>query len=268
MADGTHQPRRGCVGTILGVEASTLNRDGAMDITQSISTVKGFATYTVADPQAWSQIECPNCRKPQMLSVAKREYPELLSGGELNPGGDAINNWLLCVVCGTAAVSDSYRRLSPPSMEYPTPDGTPQAETKMWEEVRGCLSIEAYNAVAMLCRKLLLHLVFTHERSRNPQAMPRNITFAKAVRYLLDNGVITAAYDPLVSEIKNIGNRANHELPDITGGEARKIAYFTHHLFVSVYEVPKKASIPTAFVGAAAEPYDGDFEPDVSSESS
>jgi hypothetical protein len=151
-------------------------------------------------------------------------------------------------------------------MEYPTPDGTPEAESGIWEEVRKCLSIDAYNAVAMLCRKLLLHLVFTHERSQNPQATPRRMTFAQAVQYLLDNGVITAAYKPLATEIKDIGNRANHELPDITQGEAQKIALFTHFLFVSVYEMPKKASIETPFVGTAAEPYEGDLEPDVSNE--
>lgn len=84
----------------------------------------------------------------------------------------------------------------------------------------------------------------------------------------MDNGVITAANQPLATEIKNIGNRANHELPDITRDEAQKIALFTNYLFVSVYEMPKKASLPTAFVGSAAEPYEGDLEPDVSDQPS
>jgi hypothetical protein len=153
-------------------------------------------------------------------------------------------------------------------MEFPTPDGTPPAERKIWGEVRECLSIHAYNAVAMLCRKLLLDLVFTHERSQNEQAEPRKIDFAQAVQYLLDNGVITPAHKPLATEIRKIENHANHELPDITGGEALKTARFTQFLFVSVYEMPKKASIPTPFVGVAAGPYEGDFEPDVSNESS
>jgi hypothetical protein len=36
-----------------------------------------------------------------------------------------------------------------------------------------------------------------------------------------------------------------------------------NYLFVSLYEIPKKASIPTVFVGEAAAPYEGDLEPDV-----
>ena len=145
-------------------------------------------------------------------------------------------------------------------MEYPTPEGTPQTEARIWSEVRACLSIHAYSAVAMLCRKLLLHLVFTHKRSQDPQAKPPKVTFAEAVQYLANHGVITLALKPLANEIKDVGNRANHELPDISGGEARKIASFTHFLFQSVYEMPKKASIDTEFVGSAAEPYEGDLD--------
>jgi hypothetical protein len=237
-----------------------------MDVTQDIKTIEG-GSYPVTDSEAWSQIACPSCRNPQMLIVARYEPSVMLLGRVMAlddiTEGDVTTRWLFCVGCKTAAV-DSHGQVSPPAMEYPTPDGTPQAEKKVWEEVRECLSIHAYNAVAMLCRKLLLHLVFTHERSQNAQAAPRNIDFARAVQYLLDNGVITAAYQPLATEIRKIGNRANHELPDITGGEARKIASFTHYLFVSVYEMPKKANIPTNFVGSAAEPYEGDLEPDVS----
>lgn len=76
----------------------------------------------------------------------------------------------------------------------------------------------------------------------------------------MDEGVITIAMEPIAKEIKDVGNDANHELPHISGGKARQIAFFTHYLFHSVYEVPKRAGIPTDFVGSAAEPYEGDLE--------
>jgi|HubBroStandDraft_3_1064219.scaffolds.fasta_scaffold587496_2 hypothetical protein len=63
--------------------------------------------------------------------------------------------------------------------------------------------------------------VFTHERSQIPEAKARNINFAQAVQYLLGKGVITNASEPLATEIRRIGNRANHELPDITKDEAQ-----------------------------------------------
>jgi uncharacterized protein YbaR (Trm112 family) len=212
-----------------------------MDITRSILTVKGYGDYTVTEREAWSVVACPSCRNPNMLVVARQEHDEF------QPPGYALNAWLLCVGCGQATVGDRFGRVSPAAMEFPTPDGTPEAETNLWQEVRACLSIDAYNAVAMLCRKLLLHLVFTHERSQNPQATPRRMTFAQAVQHLLDNAVIIASYEPLAKEIKDIGNKANHELPDITQEEARKIALFTYFLFTSVYEMPKRSKHPNRF---------------------
>ena len=227
-----------------------------MEVTADISTIACPTTFRTADMDAWSNVECPDCRKPKMLIVAIRDVKSSHFGFD-----DGLKNtWLLCVACGIGAVLDKDGQLSPPSMEYPTPEGTPQTEARIWSEVRACLSIHAYSAVAMLCRKLLLHLVFTHKRSQDPQAKPPKVTFAEAVQYLANHGVITLALKPLANEIKDVGNRANHELPDISGGEARKIASFTHFLFQSVYEMPKKASIDTEFVGSAAEPYEGDLD--------
>lgn len=227
-----------------------------MDVTRAILTISGQGTYPVTEAEAWSDFQCPSCRNPKMLMVAFRE------GSQIYVDANPLNKWLLCVGCGTGAVADEYNRVSPSSKEYPTPEGTPTAEAKAWTEIRECLSVGAYNAVAMLCRKLLLHMVFTHQRSVNPEAKPGNINFAQAVQYLLSNRIITAAYEPLATEIRHVGNRANHELPDISEDEARKIALFTHYLFVSVYEIPKKAKIATPFVGDAAVPFDGDLEPD------
>lgn len=243
------------------------------DVTHGIFTIKG-SSYPVTDSQAWSDIACPSCRNPRMLVVAREEPSILMKGGamgsdrEIEPGV-VTNRWLLCAACKTGAVADGYGQVWPPAMEFSTPDGTPGPEKKLWEEACECLAVQAYTAVAMLCRKLLLHLVFTHKRSQDPEAKPPNrMPFAAAVQYLSDEGIITKAMEHLAKEIKDIGNDANHELPAITGGQARKIALFTHYLFVSVYEMPKKAGMPTPFVGSAAEPYEGSLEPDASDEAS
>lgn len=233
-----------------------------MEVTQSLWTVVGYATYKTTDTRAWAEIACPSCSTPSMLVIARREGQDAYSPDY------ALNAWLLCMACGAGAVVNRVSGVSPGPKKFPTPDGTPESETVLWEEIRNCLSVSAFNAVAMLCRKLLLHLVYTHERSQDPQAVPRNIKFVQAVQYLLDKGVITAAHEPLAAEIKNIGNRANHELPNITQDEAYKIAQFTHFLFISVYEMPKKANISTPFVGEAAEPYEGDLETSTTEDSS
>lgn len=147
-------------------------------------------------------------------------------------------------------------------MPFGDPDGTPDPELTLWREVRRCFSVSAYNAVAMLCRKILLHMVFTHQRNRDPEATPHDLSFAAAVRYLADNGVITQDQHPLAESIRNVGNKANHELPDITESEASDIALFTYFLFLSAYEMPARGRYQSNFLGEAAVPYDGNLGPD------
>jgi hypothetical protein len=171
------------------------------------------------------------------------------------------NAWYYCMNCRKGCVHNGFD-LAPGKMEFRAPEGTPDQEAELWEEIRRCLSVNAYNAVAMLCRKLLLHMVFTHQRSINRNATPKDLSFAAAVRYLSDNRVITEAMKQLATNIKDVGNKANHELPHITQTDAHDIALFTHYLFVSVYEMPKRARYETAFVGDAAQPYEGNLGAD------
>jgi hypothetical protein len=147
-------------------------------------------------------------------------------------------------------------------MPFAEPAGTPEPELEMWREVRQCFSVNAYTAVAMLCRKILLHMVFTYQRSHDPNAKPTDMGFAAAVGYLADNGVITADQRALADNIKKIGNKANHELPQITKQEAGDIALFIYFLFLSAYEMPSRARYESKFVGDAAVPFEGDLGPD------
>jgi len=106
-------------------------------------------------------------------------------------------------------------------------------------------------------------MVFTHKRSLDRNATPDDLSFAAAVA---DNGVITEAMNNLATNIKDVGNKANHELPHVTETDARDIALFTHYLFISVDEMPKRARYETAFVGDAAQPYDGNLGADAQDE--
>ncbi|AKK28706.1 hypothetical protein AB431_20810 [Mycobacterium sp. EPa45] len=175
------------------------------------------------------------------------------------------NYWLLCIACGEAFVINGFD-VVPNKMPFSEPGGTPERELALWREVRKCFSVNAYNAVAMLCRKILLHMVFTHQRSKDGDATPRDLSFAAAVRYLADNGVITEDQRTLAEGIKNVGNKANHELPDITKEEAGDIALFTYFLFLSAYEMPSRARYQSKFVGDAAVPFEGNLGPDAESD--
>jgi Domain of unknown function (DUF4145) len=213
-----------------------------MAFTDHMRVIRAPFNYTVDDPEAWAAEACPSCGGHPMVVVAIAErytsQPVL---------------WLSCVSCGQGAVINGFE-ISPGRKVFPTPEGTPDAESKLWEEARACLSIGAYDAVAMICRKLLLHIVYTHQRSINPDAVPQNMNFGAAVQYLVDNEIIPKDHRIWVDTIRTTGNAANHELPDISEERATQIALFTHHLFRNIYEMPALGKFVSKYVGDAALP--------------
>jgi Domain of unknown function (DUF4145) len=231
-----------------------------VDITQGIATIAGKGQFGAAQTEAWAKIDCPFCDAKSVLVVATRD--------STNPNSAYLRNvWLLCIACGDGFLLNNHD-VVPSKMPFAEPDGTPKSELALWREVRRCFSVNAYNAVAMLCRKILLHMVFTHQRSRDPKAVPLDLSFAAAVRYLSENGVITEDQRTLADNIKNVGNKANHELPDITKEEASDIALFTHFLFLSAYEMPARGRYQSKFVGEAAVPYVGNLGADMEDDES
>jgi hypothetical protein len=225
------------------------------NITSGIETLVAPGSYDMSSQEAWINLACPYCNAAMLVVVGRRGTRDQLAAGYPQ------NFWLYCMNCGRGSVRNG-NEMVPGRMEFPIPEGTPEQEAQLWEEIRRCLSVSAFNAVAMLCRKLLLHMVFTHKRSINSNATPDDLSFAAAVRYLANNGVITEAMNNLATNIKDVGNKANHELPHITETDGRDIALFTHYLFISIYEMPKRARYETAFVGAAAQPYEGNLGAD------
>lgn len=231
-----------------------------MEITSGIVTIAGKGSYGPTQTEAWAKVDCPFCDAKSVLLVALRDSTNRNSAYPRN-------YWFLCVSCGDGFVRNNSK-IIPNKMPFGEPSGTPEPELALWREVRRCFSVSAYNAVAMLCRKILLHMVFTHQRGRDPKAIPQDLSFAAAVRYLSDKGVITEDQRTLADGIKNVGNKANHELPEITEEEASDIALFTYFLFLSAYEMPARARYQSKFAGEAAVPYEGNLGADAEDDES
>jgi len=107
------------------------------------------------------------------------------------------------------------------------------------------LSVGASTAAVMLCRKLLVHvavgqgLAEQNDKGRSP-------TFASAVEYLQDEGIITKRMRPWVDRIREVGNEANHEIPSISAEVALDIATFTEQLLRLTYEMDALMEDPAA----------------------
>ena len=199
------------------------------------------STYGVSSEWAWErEAPCPYCDGRPLVVVAHR---------------NENNWWFYCPNCQRGSVANETfmggRKFDPGRMTLPTPDGVPPAEAGLWEEIRRSLSVGAHTAVAMLCRKMLLHLAHTHEVAHNRAATPPD-NFLRAVDYLKNNYLIPVQFHDWVDKIRQVGNEANHELPQVTHQDAEDIALFTHNLLITLYELPKRANIASPMQTPAA----------------
>lgn len=179
------------------------------------------STYDRSSDIAYTLTRCPSCGGEQMAVVGFQ------SGGH--------TCWMRCLNCHFGMVRNG-QRVSPPVLPLTAPQGVKGRELEVWEEARQCLSVGAFTAAVMLCRKLLLHVAVSHGLPPSDDT-GRSPNFDLAVKHLLSEGVITNRMHPWVDRIREIGNGANHELGAITSTQAEDVGKFTEQLLRLAYEM-------------------------------
>lgn len=106
----------------------------------------------------------------------------------------------------------------------------------LWEEARACYSEAAFNACAMVCRKILLHVA-----EENGLPVEKKTTFVEAVNYLFEKHIMPTSAKSWVDIIRLIGNDANHKIELIEGRHAAAAIEFTQQLLENVYQGPARA---------------------------
>jgi uncharacterized protein DUF4145 len=102
----------------------------------------------------------------------------------------------------------------------------------LYQEARRSIGAGNHNAAVMIARKLLMNIAVT-------KGAPENGSFKSYVDHLANEGIVTADMKQWVDEIRELGNDANHELPDVTKDEAEAILTFVTMLLKLVYEYPE-----------------------------
>jgi hypothetical protein len=143
--------------------------------------------------------------------------------------------WLRCVNCLHGLVKNG-NVISPGVLPLAVPQGLVGREGEVWGEIRSTLSVGAYTASVMLCRKLLLHVAVSHGLSEIDDK-GKSPNFDTAVKHLIAEGVVTKRMQPWVDRIREVGNEANHELGGITEAQALDVAKFTEQLLRLAYEM-------------------------------
>lgn len=100
-----------------------------------------------------------------------------------------------------------------------------------YNEARRCMSVAAYTAAVMLCRKILMN-VAVHEGA------DKNEGFKYYVEYLANEHHLPKRLDGCVAHIREIGNEANHEIEATDKETAERVMNFTEIMLTVMYEMP------------------------------
>lgn len=141
---------------------------------------------------------------------------------------------LVCPRCTlpTLAVPNDNAQVPRASEGEPVND-LPPLVANLYQEARRSLSADANTGAVLLARKLLMNVAVE-------KGAEAGKTFQYYVDYLTKTGLVTEEMKDWVDEIREFGNDANHELPEMTHDEAVELLTFVAMLLQVVYEYPAK----------------------------
>jgi hypothetical protein len=151
--------------------------------------------------------------------------------GSLKKGGVYAGNMsvYICHSCKAPNIFDNfgYAVLNAPVGK--NIDKLPENIDKVYNEARACISAGAYTAAVMLFRKILMNLS-VEEGAKEGEA------FTFYVDYLCKNGFVHKRQTRQASEIRKMGNDANHKIECRTQEEAFKMLKFIEFLLLNNYQ--------------------------------
>ena len=137
--------------------------------------------------------------------------------------------WLLCTNCGYGSVVNDGR-LHPGTLFGPIIEGLPKNVEEAYQEARSCMSVKAYTACELLCRKILMH-VAVEKGAKERESFSYYLTF------LGNEGYITPPMTNWVDLIRQHGGKATHLIETPDRKRAESTLMFTAELLRLIYEM-------------------------------
>jgi hypothetical protein len=144
------------------------------------------------------------------------------------PGFDV--RWVQCPNCANGSVVDPEDRVHPSVRIGPDVIGLPPDVSAAYDEARDTMSVNAFTACELVCRKILMHIAV--EKGAN-----EGESFVSYINYLEAQGYVTPPMKGWVDQIRTIGNSATHELSAPQRARAESVIMFTAELLRLVYEM-------------------------------
>lgn len=100
----------------------------------------------------------------------------------------------------------------------------------LYAEARKTFQAGAYTTTAMACRKLIQNIAVSKGAAAGGN-------YKGYVDWLVENHYVPPGSEKWVDEIRQLGNEANHEIPQISSEDAEEILIFTGGLLKFNYEM-------------------------------
>jgi hypothetical protein len=153
---------------------------------------------------------------------------------------------MICTFCTELTYWDLDGRQIPGVPAGQPVKSLPPTVDRLYNEARRAAAAAAPTAAVMALRKVLMNVAVD-------QGAKENLKFVQYVGWLDDNNYIPPNGRGWVEKIKDIGNEANHEIPDISEDDAARVLRFTQMLLMFVYELPGEVAEPTDEEAEAAQ---------------
>ena len=113
----------------------------------------------------------------------------------------------------------------------------PKEAHDLYDEARRCMSVSAYTASVLACRKLLMNLAVS-------VGAAENLPFAAYVQFLADHHYVPPNGKVWVDHIRKKGNEATHEIALMSESDATDLVIFAEMLLKFMFEFPSR--VPAA----------------------
>jgi hypothetical protein len=188
-------------------------------------------------PERWHQI----------TTIDPRSYVCGYCGDKVGPNvgyhDNAYCKIFICSSCKSPTYFDENGRQWPGVAFGAKVAALPNPVQGLYEEARRCMSVSAYTAAVMACRKLLMNIA-VEKGAKEDQS------FKHYVEWLVENHYVPPGSEALVEHIRSTGGGANHEIDLVSQAAAEEVMSFAELLLKFVYEFPARIA-PDAGAGEA-----------------
>lgn len=101
----------------------------------------------------------------------------------------------------------------------------------LYEEARNCMTINAYTAAVMCCRKLLMNIAVS-------EGAKEGLSYVQYIEFLKSKGFVPPKGEKWIDHIRTKANQANHEIEIMKREDAETLITFAEMLLKFIYEFP------------------------------